>query len=102
LHDRSLKLSTRITRSHHVPGGYEVRADGQSRLPYADEPDTRHVRPSSRPLAGGGPWRIRLAVPPTGRQPGLLRSAAAGGIAVSGRLGLRTGSVIGVADGYLR
>lgn len=31
-----------------------------------------------------------------------VRSAAAGGMAVSGRLELRIDSVIGVADGYLR
>jgi len=52
LRDRSFKFSTRVTRSHHVPGGYEVCAHGQSHPPYANEPDTRHLRRSSRTLNG--------------------------------------------------
>lgn len=53
LHDPSLKLITRITRSHHVPGDHEVRADGQSHLPYADGTRYTPCQVRSRRRHGG-------------------------------------------------
>ncbi len=38
LNDRSFKFSTRVTRSHHVPGGHEICAQGNPIRPTPTNP----------------------------------------------------------------
>ena len=86
--DRSFKFSMRVTRTHRVPGGHEVRAHGQSHSPYANEPDTRHLRPSSRaPKRQPGVEDSACARPLTGRRPSLVAGPRPQCMALSGSLG---------------